>query len=104
LASVRVLALALLLPLAQAVAAAHIITDHGAPQQRDESGSSGLLDAPCALCLSATPLHGGALPCASAPTLPPPALHAAPPAAAPVEHTSADALAYQSRAPPIALF
>lgn len=100
----RMLALTLLLPLAQVVATAHTITHHGAPQpQRGDAGALGLLDAPCALCLSAAPLHAGALPSAGTPAPAPPAPQSAPIAAAPIDHPLACSLAYRSRAPPVAL-
>src|SRR5262247_632130 len=92
------LALALLLPLAQSLAWAHQLTHHGA--QRTDAGAVGQLDAPCAICLSAAPLHGGALP-TSAPIVVEPALaHAAPPATVRAWQRHADWLAYLSRAPP----
>ena len=98
-----VLALALLLPLAQALATAHTITHHVAAATQDESGSATLIDAPCALCLGAATLGSGALPSAQAPL---PSLlkrHVAPTAAADSTHTSAHALGYLSRAPPVSL-
>jgi len=94
-----VLLLALLMPLAQSVAARHTITHHGTPsQQRDAAPSA--LDATCVQCLLAAPVGAGALPGA------PPAFallgtaHAAPASPLLVEPASALALAYRSRAPP----
>jgi len=95
----RALLLALLLPLAQGVAATHAITHHGTPaQQRDAAPSA--LDAHCAQCLIAAPLGAGALPSARPAVAPPPAVHMAPPTGTVVEAASAAALAYRSRAPP----
>jgi len=91
------LALALLLPFAQAVAWTHAFSHLSA--RADGSGAASL-DTPCATCLGAAPLHAGALP-STPPVLaePPlqqslsPVLHeAARPAEAP--------LPYHSRAPP----
>ena len=95
------LLLALLLPVAQAVAAGHTITHHGPAQQRDAAPAA--LDAHCAQCLLAAPVGAGAPP--SAPLVFA-AHHAAQPAPAALVVTqpaSALALAYRSRAPPTAL-
>lgn len=91
------LLLALLLPLAQGVAASHAITHHGTPQ-RDAAPSA--LDAHCSLCLIAAPVGAGALPSTPPTTAPPTAAHEAPQTAAAVESAGAPALAYRSRAPP----
>jgi hypothetical protein len=92
-----VLALALLLPFAQALGWAHSLSHVGA--QKAHAGIA--LDASsCAACLNATPLQAGALPTAS-PTAATPPLRHAPPVAqrepAQRRHTN---LAYRSRAPP----
>ena len=95
----RALLLALLLPLAQGVAATHAITHHATPaQQRDAAPSA--LDAQCALCLMAAPVGAGALPSTSAGMAARGAIDAAPQVAADFEPASALALAYRSRAPP----
>lgn len=93
------LALALLLPFAQALAWVHTLSHHGT-QRADTAAIQ--LDAPCATCLSAAPLHGGGLPGVQPSVWVPPAVQAAPPAAdtAACRHTTT--LAYQSRAPPLA--
>jgi hypothetical protein len=96
------LLLVLLLPLAQAAASVHAITHHGYPQSRD-SAPAGLLDAPCALCLLAAPLSAGAMPCAQAPTVAPTGPQAVAVAPALPAPAGALALAYRSRAPPVAL-
>jgi hypothetical protein len=95
-----VLALALLLPFAQALAWVHTLSHHGT--QRSHAVASSL-DTPCAICLSAAPLHGGALPSAQPATLEPPLAEVAPSAGHCVAHRHASALAYRSRAPPLAL-
>lgn len=98
------LLLALLLPLAQAVAAHHTFTHHSASSQQPQRDSaSNALDAKCAQCLQAAP-HGGAAPPAP-PTLAPAhsATQAEPAPPALPDAKSATALAYRSRAPPIAL-
>jgi hypothetical protein len=95
----QALLLALLLPLAQGVAATHAITHHGTPTpQRDAAPSA--LDAHCTLCLIAAPVGAGALPSTAPTTAAPTAVHAVPQAAATVDPASAPALAYRSRAPP----
>jgi hypothetical protein len=96
-----VLLLALLLPLAQAVAARHTITHHGPAQQRD--GAPSALDAHCAQCLLAAPVGAGAPPSAPLVIAAPDAAQPAPPAPVVAEPASALALAYRSRAPPTAL-
>jgi hypothetical protein len=96
---VRALLLALLLPLAQGVAATHAITHHGTPTpQRDAAPSA--LDAHCTLCLLAAPMGAGALPSAQPAVTAPCTVHGMPQAAAAVDPASALALAYRSRAPP----
>ena len=71
------LLLALLLPLAQGVAASHAVTHHGTPaQQRDAAPSA--LDAHCTLCLIAAPVGAGALPSTAPTTAAPAAAHVAP--------------------------
>lgn len=94
------LALALWLPLAQALALAHTFVHH---PQRADSSLVGQVDGSCATCLAATPLHGGALPSAQPLLAAPPLVQPPPvaPTAAPHRHT--DTLAYRSRAPPLAL-
>jgi hypothetical protein len=88
------LLLALLLPLAQAVAASHAITHHGTPaQQRDAAPSA--LDATCVQCLLAAPVGAGALPSTPLALAVPGGAHAAPPAPAFFEPASDLALAYR---------
>ncbi len=72
-----VLALALLLPFAQALAWVHTLSHHGT-QRADTVAIQ--LDASCATCLSAAPLHGGGLPGAQPSVWVPPAVQAVPPA------------------------
>jgi len=98
-----VLALALLLPFAQAVAWAHALSHHSVFAQRADAGAGGQYDASCATCLSAAPLHAGALPAAPAVVAEPPLVHAAPVAAECSGLAAATTLAYRSRAPPLAL-
>ena len=93
-----VLALALLLPFAQSLAWAHVLSHHGS--QRSDAVASAL-DTPCAICLSAAPLHGGALPSAHTIVVEPPLVHAAPPADDPTAPARTAAVAYRSRAPPL---
>ena len=96
---VWMLLLALWLPLAQGVAAAHAISHLGTPtQQRDAAPSA--LDAHCAQCLIAASVGAGALPSAAPAVAVPHAVHAAPQAAAIAEPASTRALGYRSRAPP----
>jgi len=95
------LVLALLLPFAQSLAWAHQLTHHST--QRSDAGTVGQLDHSCAICLSAAPLHGGALPAAPPIVVAPQLAHVAPPTTAPAWHRHAECLAYQSRAPPHAL-
>jgi len=98
-----VLALALLLPFAQAVAWAHSLSHHGTAAQRTDAGATGQFDSPCAICLSAAPLHAGALPVTQLPVVDPPLVYAPPPTVAVVAHRHDSTLAYRSRAPPLAL-
>jgi hypothetical protein len=95
-----VLALALLLPLAQALAWVHTLSHHAT--QRDDTTAS-QFDTPCAICLSAAPLHCGALPSTQPATLEPPSAQAAPQSVGHTAHRHAATLAYRSRAPPLAL-
>ena len=94
-----VLALALLLPFAQALAWVHTLS-HGT--QREQATAS-QFDTPCALCLSAAPLHGGALPSTQPAALEPPLAQAEPRADVRAAHRHTATLAYRSRAPPLAL-
>ncbi|HET7524636.1 MAG TPA: hypothetical protein VFK10_01725 [Burkholderiaceae bacterium] len=94
------LALALLLPFAQSLAWAHQLTHHGV--QRADAGTVGQLDTSCAICLSAAPLHGGALPAAPPIVVAPSLAHATPLQLACTAQRHAEALAYLSRAPPSA--
>jgi len=94
-----VLALALLLPFAQALAWVHTLS-HGT--QREHAAAS-QFDTPCALCLSAAPLHGGALPSAQPAALEPPPAQAAPRGELRAAHRHTASLAYRSRAPPLPL-
>ena len=92
------LALALLLPFAQALAWVHTLSHHGTLR-----ADASTLDAPCAVCLSAAPLVGGALPSAG-PVVHPPPLPSAPPLVlARIELRSAPPALYDSRAPPLSL-
>jgi len=93
------LLLALLLPLAQAVAASHAITHHGTPAQQRHAAPSAL-DATCVQCLLAAPVGAAAPPSTPLAFAACGMAHAAPLALAPVEPASALALAYRSRAPP----
>jgi hypothetical protein len=93
------LLLALLLPLAQAVAASHAITHHTTPSpQRDAAPTA--LDATCVQCLLAAPIGAGALPDTPPAFTLPCTAHAVPAAPLLVQPASALALAYRSRAPP----
>lgn len=95
-----VLALGLLLPFAQALAWAHTLSHHGT--QRNNAVAS-QFDAPCAICLSAAPLHGGALPSTQPTLLEPPLAEVAPLADSHAALCHTTSLAYRSRAPPLAL-
>jgi len=90
-----VLALALLLPFAQALAWVHTLSHHGTLRT-----DANALDAPCAMCLSAAPLAGGALPSAEPVVHAPPAQSAPPLVLARIEPRSAPLALYDSRAPP----
>jgi hypothetical protein len=94
-----VLALALLLPFAQALAWVHTLS-HGT--QREHAAASSF-DTPCALCLSAAPLHSGALPSTQPAALEPPLAQVAPRADGHAAHRHSATLAYRSRAPPLPL-
>ena len=94
-----VLVLALLLPFAQALAWVHTLS-HGT--QREHAAAS-QFDTPCALCLSAAPLHGGALPSTPPAALEPPLAQPAPRANGLASHRHTATLAYCSRAPPLPL-
>jgi hypothetical protein len=93
-----VLALALLLPFAQALAWVHTLSHHGTLR-----ADANALDAPCAVCLGAVPLVGGALPSAAPVVHAPPAQSAPPLVLARVEPRSAPPALYDSRAPPQSL-
>ncbi|MFI4932779.1 MAG: hypothetical protein ACHP83_21235 [Burkholderiales bacterium] len=95
-----VLTLALLLPFAQALAWVHSLSHH-ATQRNDTTASQ--FDTPCAICLSAAPLHCGALPSTPPAVLEPPLAQAAPQCDGHPAHRHATTLAYRSRAPPLAL-
>ena len=94
-----VLALALLLPFAQALAWVHTLSHHGT-QRADTAAIQ--LDTPCAICLSAAPLHGGALPGVQPSVWVPTAVQAAPPVDAAAACWRTATRAYLSRAPPLA--
>ena len=95
------LALALLLPFAQALAWVHVLSHHSTLAQRTDSGAStGSFDTPCATCLAATPLHAGALPVAQSVVAVAPLHHAQPSSPQPATRAPELALAYRSRAPP----
>jgi len=70
--------------------------------QRADAGPVGHFDSSCATCLSAAPLHAGALPAAPAAVVEPPLVHAPPLAATCSALAAATTLAYHSRAPPLA--
>ena len=91
------LVLALLLPFAQALAWTHALSHHTV---RTDSGATSSLDAPCATCLGAAPLHAGALP-STPPVLAEPALQQSlPPLLREAARPAETPLAYHSRAPP----
>ena len=97
------LCLALLLPVAQVAAASHGYAHTGedvAAAHLQKKAASALH---CDLCVTAAALHGGALPSAPMALPAPHAPHAAPLAAACDTPEAAPALAYRSRAPPLAL-
>lgn len=98
-----VLALALLLPFAQALAWAHSLSHLATTSQRADAGAAGQFDSSCATCLSAAPLHAGALPATQPAVVEPSLVEAPPPAVAVVAHRRDSTLAYRSRAPPLAL-
>jgi hypothetical protein len=92
--------LALLLPLAQGVAAAHVLSHASA--ERSEEGGKALHSASCDLCLAAAAIAGGA-----PPGEPPSLRFAVAPHVAPVMSSvgvasSTPARAYLSRGPPFA--
>lgn len=92
------LALALLLPLAQALAWTHAISHHAT---RGDGGSASSLNGPCVTCLSAVPLHAGALPSAPPVLAEPPLQQSLPPLKREVTQPAETPLAYRSRAPPL---
>ena len=93
--------IALLVPVAQAVAGVHGISHIGQTAGREGPGDAGL-QAHCDLCLMAAAIGGGAPP-AEPLALPSEALgHALPADAAVQERLAALAHLYQSRAPPFA--
>jgi hypothetical protein len=98
-----VLALALLLPFAQAVAWSHAISHHGSLAQRSDAGAPGQFDSSCATCLGAAPLLAGAMPAAPLAVVAPPRVDAPSPAVVSVAVRHRSTLAYRSRAPPLAL-
>jgi hypothetical protein len=93
------LLLALLLPLAQGLAARHAITHHATSAPARDAAPSAL-DATCVQCLLAAPVGGGALPSTPPTFEASDVAHAAPVARHSVGPASALALAYRSRAPP----
>lgn len=98
--------LALLLPLAQTMAACHVYSHTGelAAGAADYDKSKHAAGAShCDLCLAGSAVHGGALPTAELLPFLPLLHHAAPPAAFDSPWTPPVALAYQGRAPPVAL-
>ena len=94
--------LALLLPMAQAAANWHAFSHTGRETRGEPKGKQAPHFSHCDLCLTAAAVAGGALP--AAPTaLPIPALrHQAPQAAFASVWLALTALAYLSRAPPLA--
>ena len=95
--------LAMLLPLAQAVAGSHVYshTDELAAGLADPGKAKHAQH--CDLCLAGSVVHGGGLPAAALLLPLRPAAHAAPHVAFDSLWEAAPALAYQGRAPPIAL-
>ena len=91
--------LALLLPLAQGVAAAHAVSHADFTGERD---GKALHISHCDLCLTAAAVTGGALPSQPPALLVDPAPHAMPLAQPVGVMSSAPAWAYRSRAPPFA--
>ena len=97
---------ALVLPIAQATAACHLYshTSELAAGASDFSKSKHAAGAShCDLCLAGSVVHGGGLPSAELLPALPLLHHAAPAAAFESPWTPPIALAYQGRAPPIAL-
>jgi hypothetical protein len=94
------LLLALLLPLTQTLTAAHSLIEHSAPS---EPGKKALFETPCSVCLSAAGIGGSAPPCGDTPLAAVFATHAVPATRETARTLPASALAYRSRAPPIAL-
>jgi hypothetical protein len=94
--------LALLLPMAQAVANWHAFAHTGREAPGDANGKQAPHLSHCDLCLTAAAVTGGALPAAPV-FLPSPALrHQVPQAAFASVWLAPAALAYLSRAPPLA--
>jgi hypothetical protein len=94
------LLLALLLPLTQTLTAAHSLIEHSAPS---ELGKKALFETPCSVCLSAAGIGAGALPCVDATFAVAFATFAVPATRETARTLAPSALAYRSRAPPIAL-
>src|SRR5258706_15954179 len=94
--------LALLLPLAQAAANWHALSHVRLDGTSEPDGKQALHQTHCDLCLTAAAVSGGAL--TGEPTALPHrvARHQAPQHAASIVRVAALALAYQSRAPPLA--
>ena len=98
--------LALLLPLAQAASACHVYshTQDLAAGAEDFSKSKHASGAShCDLCLAGSLVHGGGLPAADLLLPVPPSTHSAPQAAFDSPWSPPLVLAYQGRAPPLAL-
>ena len=91
------LLLVLLLPLAQAVAAAHAVSHLAGGETQEKQA---LHAAHCALCTTAATVTGGAPPAAPPRLALPDAGHEAPQALPTGLHRPAPAPAYDSRAPP----
>ena len=94
--------LALLLPMAQAAATWHALSHTGREASGEANGKQALHQTHCDLCLTAAAVTAGALPVAP-PAMPyPAARHDLPQAAFASVWLALPALAYLSRAPPLA--
>ena len=95
--------LALLLPMAQSVAAWHAVSHSGPDASDDANGKQAPHPSHCDLCLTAAAISGGALPGAAPSLAHPAARHEVPQAAFASVWLALPARAYRSRAPPLAL-
>lgn len=92
--------LALLLPLAQTVAAWHLMSHTASGQSGDNTGPKALGQDRCDLCMSAAAVLGGAPRLSACPLVLACGLTQAPFLAPPQRHVTAATPAYNSRAPP----